>query len=191
MRHALRLELDHQADAIFGNALVVESPVDPGGGVALGACFLELAIEAARLVLLGLVEHQMLEEVSEPGFAHLLVPRSDGEPRVVARDRCARIDAEQHGEPVAETVLLDLHRGTEEEGPLMFDLGARRLAVVERAEHLRARIALGFFLADLLAWLRQSVLPAFGSTATWRRRNRQTAAPTRLSAKRPAALLEP
>ena len=72
--HAIRLELHDEPEPVLGDGLVVVGPVEPGRRVALRARFLELAIERARLEVLGLVEHQVLEEVREPRLPRLLVP---------------------------------------------------------------------------------------------------------------------
>jgi hypothetical protein len=53
--------------------LLIERPIDPGGGVTLRAGFFERSVEAARGVLFRLVEHQVFEEMGEAGLADLFV----------------------------------------------------------------------------------------------------------------------
>jgi hypothetical protein len=62
-RHAFAFERDREAEAVLGEGLVVVGPVEPGGGVGLGAALFELAIELAGLETFGLVEHEVLEQV--------------------------------------------------------------------------------------------------------------------------------
>ena len=106
MLHPLGLEAHGQADAVGREKLVVVRPVGPGRRVGLGAALFELAIEGPGLELFRLTEHQVLEEVSEPGLAGPLVPRADVEPGVVRDDRRSRVDEDDDREPVAQTPAL-------------------------------------------------------------------------------------
>ena len=151
---------------IFGDALVIKGPVDPGGGVAFRARLLERAIEAARGVLLGLVEHQVLEEVGEPGLADLFVTRAHGKPGVVAHHGGARVDARQNREPVAESVAMHEHGRTERDAPFVLEPSTRRQALVELAQDRVAPVARALPPFGCRHCLRQSVLRG---SDLWRR----------------------
>ncbi len=71
--HPFALELHREREAIGRERLVIVGPVDPGRGVRLGAVLLEEPVELAGLDALALVEHQVLEEVGEPGLPWALV----------------------------------------------------------------------------------------------------------------------
>lgn len=105
--HPLGLELERQLHAVGRQQLVVVGPVDPGRRVGLGPAFLELAVEHARPEVLGLPEHQVLEEVREPRLAGALVAGPDLVPGVQGRDRRARVDQHEHREPVAEAPAVN------------------------------------------------------------------------------------
>jgi hypothetical protein len=130
LRHPLGFELHREGDAIGGEALVIVRPVEPRAGVRLGAVLFEGAIELARLQPLGLVEHQVLEEVGEARLPRLLVARADLVPGEVAGDGRAAVDEEEDGEAIAEAIAL--HRfGTEgvRADELYFCIRCRRRSV--------------------------------------------------------------
>ena len=56
---------------------------------------------------LGLVEHEVLEQVREAGLARLLVARADAEPREVAEDGRALVDQDEQAQAVAEPEALE------------------------------------------------------------------------------------
>jgi hypothetical protein len=84
----------------------VVGAVGVGRSVQRGAGTLQRLKEAA-IVVLGSLEHQMLEQVSEPGFARTLVLRADVVPEVDGGDRAGVIFMKQHVEPVVERVLRE------------------------------------------------------------------------------------
>ena len=135
-------------DAVGGEELVVVGPVDPRRRVRLGAALLELAVEVARLEVLGLVEHQVLEEVREPRLAGLLVPRADVEPGVVRDDRRARVDEHEHREPVAEPPAMQ-RLAAEGDGAVVVELARARLFAVAFACSAHAwRVAAGSLMTS-------------------------------------------
>ena len=122
-RHSLCLELHGELDAVGRNRLVIIGPVDPGRGVRLGTTLFELSVEGSRAQILGLVEHQVFEEVREPGLSWLLVARADSEPRVVAGDGRGRVDQHEHGQPVAQAPAMH-HFAAERVGPFVLKSSA-------------------------------------------------------------------
>ena len=61
--------------------------------------------EIALVVVLGALEHQVLEEMREAGAARRLVLRADVIPEVHRHDRAGVILVDEHVEPVGERVL--------------------------------------------------------------------------------------
>ena len=106
--------------------VAVVGPVDPGRGVGLAADRLEQAVELAGAEVLGLVEHEVLEEVRDAGAAVALVARADAEPGLEGDDRRGVVGQEQHQEAVGEPMFLDGEAGSE------------RVAFDERHGHQRS-----------------------------------------------------
>ncbi len=71
--HAIGFELHHRRQIFAGDALEIAGVVGRGESVFLAADGGERLGEPARGVLLGALEHEMLEEMGEAGFAGLLV----------------------------------------------------------------------------------------------------------------------
>ena len=84
VRDPVGFELDEEWQRRLGCVLVVIGPVGPRGGVDLRTRGFHKPVELSIPVCLGLVEHQMLEQVGEAGLARFLVARTDAEPSVVA-----------------------------------------------------------------------------------------------------------
>lgn len=68
-RHAVGLELHHGRQLLFRHTLVVIGVVDRGRGVLVAADAKHGLGEFSGRMLRGALEHQVLEEVREPGFA--------------------------------------------------------------------------------------------------------------------------
>ncbi len=131
--HPLGLQAHHEGELVGRDVLVVVGPVVPGGGVGLGAGALEELVEAARGEVLRLVEHQVFEEVGDARLALPLVPRPHAEPRVVRHHGGARVDHDQHPQPVAEGEPLD-HAAAEGEGALVGEALLPERALVDPRE---------------------------------------------------------
>src|ERR1700689_1075813 len=107
MLHSLRFEPHGEPHAVRGKKLVIVRPVDPGCGVRLCATLLELAVEGSGAKILRLAEHQVLEEMREPGLSGALVSRTNVEPGVIRDDGRARVDQHEHYEPVVEPPAME------------------------------------------------------------------------------------
>ena len=73
VRHAVRFELDEQRKRALGCVLVVVRPVGPRRGIGFRTRAFHQSVELAVLVVLRFVEHQVLEQVREPGLAGAFV----------------------------------------------------------------------------------------------------------------------
>ncbi|MGY4299001.1 hypothetical protein ACVWXN_007096 [Bradyrhizobium sp. i1.4.4] len=100
--HAVGLELHHGAELLAGHALVVASVVDPGEGVLAAADPPHSLRELAGRVLGGALEHQMLEEMRESGFARRLVGGAGLVPGHLRHDRRAVIGDHHNLQAVVE-----------------------------------------------------------------------------------------
>ena len=91
MRHAVGLHLHQRRQLLLGDALVVGGDVLAGEGVVLAAELGDDLREVADGDLVGRLEHQVLEEVSDAGDALGLVGGADLVPDHVGDDRSAVI----------------------------------------------------------------------------------------------------
>jgi len=73
MRHALRLERHHELETVGGDILEIGGVVIRREGVLGAAIGRDLAVELARLVGIGRLEHQMLEIMRDAGLGERLV----------------------------------------------------------------------------------------------------------------------
>src|SRR5207302_80743 len=103
--------------------LVVICAIGAGRAVDVGAYLLERH-EVLAVVVLGALEHQVLEEMGEPGAVDGLVLRADVVPNVDRGHGDGMILVEDDVQAVAEGVLLelDLDVGTHESSaPSLFE----------------------------------------------------------------------
>ena len=142
--HSLALELHRQGQAIGREGLIIIGPVDPRRRVRLCAVLLQHSIELAGLERLRLVEHQVLEQVREPGLSRALVARADGVPGEVAHHRSGRVFEKEKREPVPEPVAKDrrgARPGTKEVGAIERPMrGLARRGLVQLSQRFDARI---------------------------------------------------
>ena len=68
----------------------------PGSGLMCPQCMQAITSSPAGRQVLRLVEHQVLEQMREPGLAALLVARTDPVPGVVAEQRRRGVGQRQH-----------------------------------------------------------------------------------------------
>ena len=85
--HAIRVEPESESKRIRGQVLIVVSPVLGGGPVVVRTCSLERLIEHADRNVLRSHEHDVLEQVREPGTPRLFVTRANLVPAVDRDDR--------------------------------------------------------------------------------------------------------
>src|SRR5262245_49033283 len=93
--------------------------------------------------MLGALEHQVLEQVSEPGATGALVLRPDVIPNVDRDDRAAAIFVQQHVEPVRQRVRADrnVHRTTVRGMVGRVKMAIDTCAAVRSAAAMKARAA--------------------------------------------------
>ena len=108
--HAVGLQLDGQRQGARGELVDVGGKVVVGHRVRVGAGLLHAPVElpgGARLLCLG--EHEVLEQVGQPGLAGVgvLVARADPEPGHVGDARRRLIGDQHHLEPVPVAPLAD------------------------------------------------------------------------------------
>ena len=120
--------LQHDGHVHLGGRDVVDvgGEVVIGHGVGAAADRVHLVVEGVGGGVLGLGEHQVLEQVRQAGLAggRLLVARADAEPGRVADRRRPRIGQQHHLEAVVEPPLGHRQRPQRGAG----DLGRRRRA---------------------------------------------------------------
>ena len=109
--HAVGLGLHDGRQVFAGDALEISGVVGGGEGVLLAADGGEDLREAPLRILLGALEHQVLEEMGEPGLAGLLVRRPDLVPDHVGHDRRAVVGNDDDLEPVVESEMGDVGAG--------------------------------------------------------------------------------
>ena len=115
--HAIRFEPQAQLDLVRGQRLEVVGAVEVGGGVEHAAGSLHDR-EVLRLGhVAAALEHEVLEEVGEPGLARLLVLGADVVPEVDGDDRRYPVGRDDDAQSVGERVLAEAdvdgaaHRG--------------------------------------------------------------------------------
>ena len=109
--HPVGLELHHRLEVLAGDALEVAGVVLRGEGVLLAADRGDLLGEAARRVLGGALEQQVLEEMREAGLAGRLVGGADLVPDHVGDDRRAPVRDHDHFEAVGQREVADVGLG--------------------------------------------------------------------------------
>jgi hypothetical protein len=106
--HTRALEPQGQLEAVRGQRLVENRLIVPGRAVALGgARLIEEREDSARRDVLGAVEHEVLEEVDDPGAAGRLVARADVVPGLDVHRRHLVIDVQDDLEAVWQRELLE------------------------------------------------------------------------------------
>ncbi len=100
--HAVRLHPQRPVDGARGHHLPIVRAIGVGGAVQLRAGLLQRR-EVPAVVVLRPFEHQVFEEMGEPGPPWLLVLRPDVVPDVDGHDRHAVILVHDHVETVAES----------------------------------------------------------------------------------------
>ena len=106
--HAVGLELHHGLEMLAGHALEIGGVVVGGEGVLLAAEPRDGLRELAGRVLLGALEHQVLEEMGDAGLAERIVGRAVAVPDHVGDDRRAVIGNDDDVEAVVEREGADL-----------------------------------------------------------------------------------
>ena len=99
--HAIRFHPQRQIDGVGRDHFPVVGAIGVGRAVQLAAGGLERR-EVARVVMGRALEHQVLEEVREPGAPRLLVLRPDVVPEVHRDDRHVVVLVHDDVEPVGE-----------------------------------------------------------------------------------------
>ena len=102
--HAIGLHPQRQLHSVRRHDLPVVRPIGVGRSVEDAADFLQRP-EIAGIVVLRALEHQVLEQVREPGAPGLLVLRADVVPDVDGDDRAVVILVHDHVEPVGELLV--------------------------------------------------------------------------------------
>jgi hypothetical protein len=125
-RHAVALQPERQLELVRRHRLLEGGPVVLRVGVEVAPSFFH---ELCHVPALGHVtraqEHQMLEEVRQPGARRRVVLRAHVVPEVDRHRRRGVVRREQHLEPVGQAKALRRHRDV------------RRHRVVERIWRLR------------------------------------------------------
>ena len=116
--HAVGLQPEGELQVFRRNVLVVVGAVGRGGAVDAGADFLQRH-EVLAVVVLGALEHNVLEEVGEAGAVRLLVLRADVVPDVDGGNRNRAVDVHDQVEAVAQGVLLEGDVGRHQGSVLM------------------------------------------------------------------------
>ena len=109
--HAVGLERHHLLEVLARHALVEAGIVAGGERVLLAADRGDGLREAIAGILRGALEHQMFEEMREPGFARRLVGGADLVPDHVGDDRRAMVGNDDDFKTVAEREMRDLGLG--------------------------------------------------------------------------------
>ena len=108
--HAVGLERHHLLEVLARHALEKAGVVAGGEGVLLAADLGDVLRERAAGILLGALEHQMFEEMRQPGFARRLVGGADLVPDHVGDDRRAMIGDDDDFKAVVELEIGDCRR---------------------------------------------------------------------------------
>ena len=97
--------------ALRGHGLVVVGAVQPGAAVVGAAHALQHVVEVALGCVLAPLEHQVLQQVGEPGAAGRLVARAGVEHQVHGHQRRAVVFVGHHAHPVGQHVRAARGRG--------------------------------------------------------------------------------
>ncbi len=100
--HPVGLEAHHRAEMVPGHPLEIGGVVVAGEGVLLAAEAGDGLREGAHRVLLGALEHQVLEEVGDAGLAERIIGRTVAVPDHVGRHRRPVVRHHHHIEVVVE-----------------------------------------------------------------------------------------
>ena len=106
--HAVGLELHQHLEMLARGALEIAGVVARREGVLLAADGRDRLGELALRVILRALEHQMFEEMGEPGLAGGLVGGADPVPDHVGDDRRAVVGDDHHFEAVGEREMGDV-----------------------------------------------------------------------------------
>jgi hypothetical protein len=117
--HPVGLEVEDEVELVGGDVDEVRGDVLRGEGVVLASVALDQSCEDAGPVPGRATEHQMLEEVRDPGRAPRLVARADVIPHLHGDDGAAVVLQQQHAQPVVE-------RGRQDRGGAGIGGGRRR-----------------------------------------------------------------
>ena len=103
--HAVGLQPQGKLKVIGRDVLPVVGAVGSGGAVEIGPGLLQ-GLEEALVVVLGAFEHDVLEEMGEPGAALLFVLGANVVPHVDRGHRDRRVPVQNHVQTVGQRVLL-------------------------------------------------------------------------------------
>ena len=109
--HAVGLEFHQHLEMLARSALEIAGVVRRRECVLLAADVGHRLREQTLRILLGALEHQMLEEVRKPGLARRLVGGADAIPEHVRHDRRAVIGNDDDIESVREREMRDVRGG--------------------------------------------------------------------------------
>ncbi len=109
--HPVRLEPQRQVELMGRHGLEVVRPIQPGRAVHGPARGLDERDVLRLLQVGGALEHDVLEQVSEPGLALDLVLAPDVVPDVDRHDRCEMVLRDDHAQAVGQTVVAELDGG--------------------------------------------------------------------------------
>ncbi|MCW0461525.1 hypothetical protein NB717_002593 [Xanthomonas sacchari] len=110
--HAVRLHPQRHVQRGGRHVLEVIGAVAVGGAVLVGDADLLERLEELAVVVLAALEHQVLEQMREPGAPGRLVLGADVVPEVDRHDRRLAIGVHHHPQPIGQGELLvgDIHR---------------------------------------------------------------------------------
>ena len=101
------LQPEREVQGALGHRLEVVGPVEPGRRVEPAALGHQRAEVLAALHVARSLEHQVLEEVGEPGAPGRLVPRPDADPEVHGDSRDGVVLGDDHPQAVGQRALGD------------------------------------------------------------------------------------
>ena len=107
--HPVRLQPERQLQLVRGHGLEVVGALEARRPVEGAAGALDQLEVAVSLDLRRALEHEVLEQVSQPGTALDLVPRADVIPEADRRDRSQMVLGEHQAQAVVQTVLGRCH----------------------------------------------------------------------------------
>ncbi len=105
--HPVGLQPERQLQPVRRHGLEVVGAVQPGGAVHHAAHPLDVRDVLGPGDVLGPLEHQVLEEVGEPGAPGALVPAPHSVPEVHRHHGIGVVLGKDHPQPVGEGVLVD------------------------------------------------------------------------------------
>jgi hypothetical protein len=110
--HAIGFEFHHHLQTVASDALEVAGIIGRGERILLSAESGQDLGEAAGRILLGTLEHQMLEEMRDAGFTRRLVGGADAIPDHMGDDRRAAVGNHDDFHPVRELGMRDFGSGS-------------------------------------------------------------------------------